>query len=374
MKCSVIKKLLFILIFWLVGANVFSANVSKETLLYNFAGQWLRYDKYYESYLPLKKKELKRSKSIHQILDYSKFKNYDLKFKATQELTLFVNNKLIYKKITPGEEEIIIPLRTLEPDESDRIIITFFHPSGELPFYSAGIVNRSAVVMQKKEERGQATQFLYRSMQNLLSGYTILFLIIVTLFVLLKQLYPKEFLRYFGLRQSEAADHLLPGPFSIPSLWMALLCGLALSQLIYMFKLDEIIFASSTSILKGTLLITVVYFVFYIGKYLYLWLIGWLFNYSKIVPLQFADYTGFLERVCMVACLVIFGIVASGFILLEVNSEILYFALILVLIFCVIKVILLFLRLIPHRNLYLFSYLCAAEILPLIIAVKILLF
>ncbi len=375
MKCSVIKKIIWALLLVMGSAKPsFSDNLEQDRIVYNFSDNWLRYDKYYESYLPLKNKELKKSKSIHQILSFEKYKNYNLKFKATKGLTLFINNKLQFKKIQAGEEEVNLALNTFSPDEKGELVVTFFHPQGALPFYSTVITNRSAIKSIREEKEGGLILFLSRNVTRSLSGYVLLFITIATLFVIFKQVYPKEYIRYFSFTLQENSDHLLPGSFSIPSLWMALINGLALALLIYMLGLNEIIFTSSYTLFKGTLLVVMCYFVFYIGKYLYLWLIAWLFNYSKIVPSQFAEYIRFFERVSLLACLIVFGFVASGFITVSIKSEILYYSLIAVLVFCVIKVIFLFLRLISHRNLYLFSYICAAEILPLIIAVKILLF
>lgn len=374
MKSSMVRKISWLLLLLTVLVPLaFGDAARKERVVYDFSGNWLRYDKYYESYLPLKSRELKSAKSIHQVLDFEKYKNYVLKFDATQGLTLFVNNKLIFKKISSGKELVSIPVSTLEPDEEGKIVVTFFQPAGMLPFSSAFIVYESLLPVVKKGEEDTMV-FLARTVRDMVSDYALLFLIMATLFVLFKQTYPKEYLRYYSFAPQENTDHLLPGAFSIPSLWMALINGLALSLLVYIPGLDEIIFDSSYSLFKGTVLITGAYFVFYIGKYLYLWLIAWVFNYSKVVSYQFAEYIRFFERVCLGACLVFFGLVASGLITLSIKSEFLYFSLIMLLLFCVLKVILLFLRLVSHRNLYLFSYLCAAEVLPLIIAVKILLF
>lgn len=374
MKSSIVKKIsgLLLVLTGLIPL-AFGDAARKESAVYDFSGNWLRYDKYYESYLPLKSQELKSAKSIHQVLDFEKYKNYMLKFEASQGLALFVNNKLIFKKINSGKEQVSIPVNTLEPDEEGKIIITFFQPEGILPFSSAFIVYESLLPVVRKGDEATMV-FLARTVRDLVSDYALLFILMLTLFVLFKQTYPREYLRYYSFTPQENTDHLLPGPFSIPSLWMALINGLTLSLLIYIPGLDEVIFDSSYSILKGTVLITGAYFVFYIGKYLYLWLIAWVFNYSKVVSPQFAEYIRFFERVCQVACLILFGLVASGLITLSIKSEILYYSLIILLVFCVLKVILLFLRLVSHRNLYLFSYLCAAEVLPLIIAVKILLF
>ena len=347
-------------------------NSKAEKVVYSFAQNWLRYDNYYEAYLPLKNSELENCKNIHQTIQVEKYRNYNLSFTATKGLSLFVNNKLVYKKIG-GEEEIVrLSVNTLESNESGEAILTFYHSEGVLPLYTASITNNFVVPNEVQKE--SQNRIVFRNLDRNFGSCFILFLLIASLFIVFKQMYPKEYLRYYSFRAQENIDHLLPGTFSISSLLMALINGLTISLLVYTLKLDEVIFNSSSSLLNGTLYILLFYTVFYFGKYFYLSGIAWLFNYSKLVAFQFSEYTRLLEIICLIAAALLFAIEASGFIKLSIKPVTLYYSLIIVLIFCVIKVIFLFFRLITHRNLYLFSYICAAEILPLIITIKILLF
>ncbi len=369
---KLIYKILFFIFLSTQSYQAVCVDALEEKTIYNFAQNWLKYDKYYEAYLPIQNKDLKNEKSLHQIINIEEYRNYKLKFKASKGLSFFINNKLIYKKITEGEEEVQIDLGKIESSDNGEVIFTFYHPAGILPLYSSVIFYKTPI-LQQVQAGENAYLLLSRNVRDYLSDYAILFIIIVTLFVLFKQLYPKEFLRYYSFYFQENSDHFLLGTFSIPSLWMALINGLSLSLLVFMLRLN-VLFLSSSSLFRGTIIITSLYFIFFIMKYLYILVIAWLFNYSKVVSPQFSEYVRLFERITLVATVIIFGILASGLLKFDVNPEILYFSLIMVFIICVIKVIFLFFRLISHRNLYLFSYICAAEILPLIIAVKILLF
>lgn len=372
MRKSTHKIIFTLLCFFGILFNSRAEELLTQKVIYDFSQNWLQYDKYYEAYLPAKARQLRNSKSIHQSISIEKYRNYDLSFKATKGLALFVNNKLIYKKIAGEQEEVQLPLNTIDPELKGEVIFTFYHPEGELPLYDAGITNKVLVQTQTVEENKNLTYT--RDISKKFQGYFILFLIIVSLFILFKQLYPKEFLRYYAIRVQENSDHLLPGTFSIPSLWMALMNGLALSLLLHLLKMNELIFNSSFSLLNGTLFIVLFYMIFFVGKYFYISTMAWVFNYSKVVTSQFSEFVRLLEIVCLITTLLLFGIEASGFFKINIKPVILYYSLIIVLIFCVVKVIFLFFRLITRRNLYLFSYICAAEILPLIITVKILLF
>ena len=91
------KILLFIFLSTLSLITTYAA-VLEEKTIYNFDQNWLKYDKYYEAYLPIQDKDLKNQKSLHQIINIEEYRNYKLKFKASKGLSFFINNKLIYKK------------------------------------------------------------------------------------------------------------------------------------------------------------------------------------------------------------------------------------------------------------------------------------
>ena len=363
----------FILLVFLTGVTIFTnAEILVQKKLYDFSQNWLRYDKYYESYLPIKNSALRNEKSIHQIISLAKYKGGELSFSATNGLSLFVNNKLLYKKVDGKEEIVLLPLTIFEPDSRGEVIITFYHSKADLPIYTASIIRK--VVKQNNTEEVNNYSILVRHGNNKLAYFFILFLFIVVVFVLFKQMYPKEFMRYYSFKFQENSDHLLPGTFGIPSILMAFINSLIIALLIYVLNLDVVLFNSSTSLFKGILYTVFFYSLFFIGKYFYLHSIAWLFNYTKIVANQFSAYFRFFEISCLLIAFIVFGVLASGVTLIDIKPEILYYSLIIVLIIGVVKVIFLFFRLISHRNLYLFSYICAAEILPLIIAIKILLF
>src|SRR6187402_413499 len=153
-----IYKIFFLTILFL---EVFSFSEAKEVegkTIYSFSQNWLRYDKYYEAYLPLKEEELRNAKSIHQSIRIEKYINYDLSFVATKGLTLFVNNKLVYKKISKEEETIQLPLKSFQYDKRGEVIITFYHSKGILPIYTAAIINKNAVRSNKTEDSSHFLQ------------------------------------------------------------------------------------------------------------------------------------------------------------------------------------------------------------------------
>jgi hypothetical protein len=361
---------------WLL-VSIFSAQAQdkEDPILYRFADNWMRYDAYYQAFLPAQEAELLSVQSVHQLLRAEQYAGYTLSFVAEEGLVLFIDKKLFYKKLSKGRDTITIPvLKILEQAAEEEVLFTFYHEKGKLPLQSTFIKNEQASLLMK-DENDKYLLFSRAGEINALQPYFILFLMIITLVIVFRQLYPKEFDRYFSFAVPEpSTEHLLGGPFSVSSLWMMVVNGLCLSLIIYLLKVNEVIFSASLPLVYGILIIMGAYGAFYLMKYIYLNLIAWVFNYSKVVNAHFGEYFRVLERLGLMLVLVVMGLASSGFVRLSVKPEVLYYSLIIILILAIAKVILLFFRLISHRNLYLFSYICATEMLPLIIAVKILLF
>ncbi len=369
---NIMLKIIFsIVVFFgiLVQSN---AAKQEKKIVYNFAQNWLRYDKYYEAYLPVKDGDLNKLKSVHQSIILANYKDFNLNFYATKGLSLFVNNKLIYKKISKEGELVKIPINSFRNKDYEEVLMTFYHSEGELPFYTTTIyvVASTATIKSDLAKNASIARILKLNVQNRF----ILFIFILFQIMLFKQVYPKAFLRFFSIGLQDKALHLVPSVFSISTIWIAGIVGFSFALLLQTVSIDGIIFHSETSFLGRTVLITSFYMLFNFGKYFYLSGIAWLFNYSKIATLQHFEFIRLLEIICLVATIILLGVEMSGFMQLTFSPITLYYSLIGVLVLCVLKVIILFFRLITYRNLYLFSYICAAEVLPLVIAVKILLF
>lgn len=368
------KAVLFFLITFRLALETCAA-APKEIEIVNFSNSWLLFDNHYEAYIPIPKNKIRNNTCIHQALSVEKIKPYLLRFTAAKGLSVFVNNKLIYKKVTDKSEVVVIPLQSVLTENGGEAILTFYHPEGKLPFNNSSIINQ--VLLSEEESKEANNQLLMvRDTNSMPDGLVILFISILVLVVLFKQFYPKEFQRYFSLQIHEHNEFIQQSSFSVPVLWMTVMVGLAFALLAYILNVDEVLLNSNkdSSIFFGAITIAFFYIAFTLSKFLYTSIIAWLFSYSKIVSAQHSEYSRLMEKIFFFTAILAYAVFVSGFIKIDISIEILYFSFILVLIICLIKVIFLFFRLISHRNLYLFSYICAAEILPLIIAVKIILF
>jgi hypothetical protein len=106
----------------------------------------------------------------------------------------------------------------------------------------------------------------------------------------------------------------------------------------------------------------------YFVKYIFLETIGWIFNLSTIVKIQYYELLKFFFKFNLFVvplCLVLRSINYIGF-----PPSYLAFFILISLLIILLRISFLIFKLTPFRNLYLFSYLCTTEILPLFIIIK----
>jgi hypothetical protein len=353
---------------------------SSDSLIYNqvrdLSDDWLVFDKYYQSYVPFIEQKHKRLLSVSSRIDVIAYNGYKLKFTAAPELSLFINQKLYFKNLTHRQEEVIIDIKKIasKDDNKGEALLTFYHPQGMLPLKEARIVNASTNITGIKEIGKNKEAVFPRIIDTSLGGYMLIFLSLVLSYILFRNAYPREFIPFFsllsGANKNIHDEYLMTNPVSVPSLWVIFMNALAIYLITELLHVD----IGGTMVGNKLLYITLVIMFLYILKYAYIFIIAWLFNYTKIVKLQYIEQIKFITKVLLVVLPLTMIISSSGYYKFNVSSEGFYLLSIFIAIIALLRIILLFFRGISFRNLYLFSYLCVAEILPLVIAVKILLY
>jgi len=364
----------FVILFFVISFSIVKGADTYEEVIYDFSNNWLVYDQNYETYIPIKNNQLVAHKVASQQLNLKKYESYFFKFESNKGLSVFVNNKLIYRNVSGKKEVVKIPINEfLNEIQTKEALITFFNKDKQLPtdVIIADVKKEKILTSQKVLE---STLPLYYRSINKTDKLMPLFLLIIFMGVFMKQIYPKEFSGFFMLHINGNNEFIQPKALNIPDLWISFINGFAITLIVYLFRFNEIIYRPEWGIAQATFFTVLFYYLFFIGKFIYLLFVGWLFNFSKQVAVQLSSFFRFIERSVLIMAIVLFGIYASGFVHLNLKPDVLYYSLIIIITLAVINVIFLFFRIITFRNLYLISYLCVAEVLPLIILVKVVLF
>jgi hypothetical protein len=376
----------FLIFFFILGlflspeADAGKKDSLDNNLVKDLNQDWLVFDPHYKAYVPyIIVKKGNRPSSISQKLDLQKFKSYNLNFIASPGLSLFINNKLYYNNSTDDEEYVKMPVQLISRDNFSEIdLLTFYNAKKIFPYNSFYIgfsqkntplivndVKNAFVKLEREKTPGE-------------NIYIILFLLILFLFAFVKNKYYRRFSEFYDftkLLPSSLGDdnnNLVLDVFSLPSVLFILINSLSWALL--MATLGGKQYNYDLSTISGLGLVIFIIIVIYFLKYFYLEIMGWIFNLKQLVKVQFFELVKVSLKINLfLVPLVIVAFYSKGRIGEISNKFFLY-----ILLFCffisLIRASSLIFKLTAFRNIYLFSYLCTTEILPLVIIIKLILF
>jgi hypothetical protein len=349
-----------------------------KNIVKNLNQDWLIFDSHYKAYVPYLGNDKKEVSSISQKLDLQKYKGYNLNFVAPAGLSLFFNNKLYYSNPSDQEQFVKLPVKSIGGgDFSRNDLLTFYNAKKLLPynsFYIGFSLQESHVITNKHKI---AFIKLARTRSSGETIYIIVFLLILLLFALVKNRYYKRFSEFYDftkLLPSSFGDdkNLVLDVFSMPSILFVLINSLSWGLLMailgrgqYDFDLTNI-----TGLVSVVVIIVMIYFL----KYFYLEIMGWIFNLRQLVKVQFFE----LVKVSLKINLFLVPLVLVSFYskgkFVEISNNVFLYILLICFLISLVRASSIIFKLTAFRNIYLFSYLCTTEILPLVIIIKLILF
>jgi hypothetical protein len=380
-----LKKAIYI--FLLSGLGGFAnASVPVDSLdkivVSDLTGDWLIYNPDYESFFPYLSDQNKGMHSISLLIDLEKYKSYNLNFSASPGLSLFIDQKLFYNNNSEESRLGKISIdKLLKLSDSEKQLITFYNSSGNLPLNCFYIGHSPLQVISFDP----ATKPLSAIPRKIVSGqniFIITFLIIFIIVAIIRNRYPKKFSEFtnFGNIIPSADNDVLWDLSSTPVLLFVLinsLCSALILFLIYdQFHLDTLNFLNIfyEKPVWGILIASGGFFMVYIMKFIYLQILAWIFNVSELVKIQFFELMKVSLKVNMFLAVLTMVFYCSQYFYLQMDFDYFFYFTIVSLIIVLLRVGYLSFKLSGFRNIYLFSYLCTTEILPLVIIVKMILF
>lgn len=379
------KSLLSIFIILLSASSIVRGEEIIDTLdntkVTELTEDWLYYDEKFNSYFPYINYEVKGN-SISQLIDLDKYKPYNLNFTAAPGLSLFINEKLFYKNNTSETKNIRLKIGEINYfQKGDKELITFYHPQGELPlnvFFIGHSVNANLPI----NLLNQSIQMVPREIASRKDVFIISFLLILVILAILRNRYPKkyhEFSHFNNIIPSMDED-VTYDLSSVPVLLFVMinsLCSALILFLIYdqfeLYTLDFLNIFYDRPVL-GVLLVSIGFFFIFIIKYIYLKIAGWIFNLSEMVKVQFFELMKVSFKINLFLAVLTIIFYCSSYFQVQLNYDYFFYFTIISLLIVLMRVGYLAFKLSGFRNIYLFSYLCTTEILPLVIIIKMILF
>ncbi|MFD2999951.1 DUF4271 domain-containing protein [Pontibacter toksunensis] len=323
--------------------------------------------------------------ALHQWLTITQAQPFNILFTAPQNLCLFLNNQLIFKADFSANYTIDLARHSkgVEPVEG-KYLLTVWHPEQQPTISSFQNQPRSTEQVSKLNERPLSVRMREYVNQN---AFILFLLIIGLVYGGLRKSFPNDFsglFRFDSFTNTNALEEgVLVKPISsLSSLLFVLAFSLTLALLIaaihtnvQQIQLFNRLFpVSESDITTKVLFYTLLIFFIILLKYLFLKIMGFIFGLEQLVQLQYWEFIrtmlflGIFLPLVMLLYLALYTSIPDTILLIS------NLAVSLVLIITIMRVFVTVNKKAPVLNLHLFSYLCATEVIPLAIMLKLIIF
>jgi len=322
--------------------------------------------------------------ALYQWVDIRSEQPFVINFTAKKDLSLFIDNQLLFTADSVATYSLDLN-ELFKPDKPGRHLLCIWHPTGQPDYTTFTNASETRVAMPSAPLKNEV-QNKVRHYPNY-NAFIIFLLLIGVLYGSLRTSYTSDFQSLFRVsnffRHSALEEGLLAKPISS---WSSILFVIAFSlsfalvivaihtniQNIVIF--NRLFAVSETDITSRILFYTFLVFSFILLKYLFLSLMGYIFDLTPLVSLQYREFIRSL--LCMGVFLPLIMVLY-----LALNTAMPQFVLFVSNVAVSIILVVTGLRIaytvnkkVLLRNLHLFSYICATEIIPLIILLKLIVF
>ncbi|MGV3588064.1 MAG: DUF4271 domain-containing protein [Adhaeribacter sp.] len=327
--------------------------------------------------------------ALYQWVNIRPDKPFRINFTAKKDLCIFLNNKLIFAADSAATYALdlaeLVVNNKLGQAQTSRYLLCLWHPT-EQPnlstFRNEGDIKISATSPQQKNTIVNQ----YRSSLNY-NAFIIFLLLIGLIYGWLRTTYTSDFRSLFSLsnflRRSALEEGFLAKPISSWSsvifiiafaLSFALIIVAIHTNIQNIVIFNRLFSVSEADITSKILFYTLLIFSFILFKYLFLSVMGYTFDLTALVSLQYREFIRTLLFFGMFLPLIMVLYLALNTTMPQTVLLISTLAVSGILIITVLRIFYTLNKKVSLRNLHLFSYICATEIIPLIILLKLIVF
>lgn len=359
-----------------------SATSQEYVEVKNLDKEWLVYDTQEQLYLPVFKDEPINSNTLHLKIDGSEYKGYFLNLKLPAKSSILTNNEIL--AYNDHQHQYYWSIDSLNEIYKSDLFLTIFNPQLKIMKEEVS-VNILNLVENNTLSDNNIFQPLVRTGDFFQEFFVIAIILILLIFILIRNLYPKTAAFYYNISKALATTtrdeqttrmNLAEGNnlmvLILHSLIVSFVFIIILSFYDIEVRLVQIGLFGETFL--SWLKIAGIVLILLIAKYLMVTFLANLFGLNLFANRHFFEFIRLSK--------IFYGIVILLMILFYLGFQftsyfIVKFILYSIIFFIVIRTLVLFnkfIRTSSFTNLYLFSYLCGTEIIPLLIGFKVLIF
>jgi hypothetical protein len=385
-KPKFLSPLLWVLLLWCGFVPPSGAQVLPIEQENSITTNWLVYKSGTNELVPYVEGANTENHALHQWLQIIPDNTFPVSFVAPKGLCLFLNNQLIFvANATEVYKLNLAPYaRNIKPKQG-KYLLTVWHPNQQ------PVVNsfKNVEVLQQGEvkQAGDST-FVVRAREYVnLNAFIIFTLLLGLLYGALKSNYPADFSSLYNINSFMRVSSLQEGFLSKPisswssilfvlvfSLSLALLIAAIHTEVMHIRLLNQFIPASASGISSKVILYTVLIFLFILLKYLFLKTMSFIFGLEEVVHLQYREFLRTILFLGIFLPVVVLFYLAFNASMPQIILIISNLAVAFMLIITIVRVFATVNTKVSVLNLHLFSYLCATEVIPLAIILKLIVF
>ena len=380
------KKILFIFLL-IISSKSFATTVGPNEqyfLVHDYHDDWQVYDDRMKSYIPYISEKHLGYPSHTVFCDIQSNRGYNILVYAQKaDNFLFINGSLRQK--IPVGKWIVLSVDSLYRAYEQPIIYITLYGSNDIDDkklmlgYKRSLNQKPIVLAESGITAKPRTPTPYRNYMVLVSMFILVF------FSYLSNSYIRAFQRYFNIKDlfntfAREQSSLINNPLNRMNVMFLILLSLIISLFYMLLQSKGIhIFGGRTILQEGDTLgvllsnyfrISLAVFVIMVMKYFFIGLVGQLFNLEKIVDLHYFKIVQ-ASSLFYSALVLVLSILFMQYLPNDFNWQVYLFTPIVA--FYFIRIFILYftiIRSIPKQSLYLISYLCIVEILPVILGIR----
>lgn len=374
--------------FFLYSTEAQAASVGPNDSYYlvqDFKTDWQVYDERYKSYVPFIRERHQNYRSVSVLFNLEENRGYNLLYYSQSDSYLFIDASL-QKKLDANTWMVLRVDSLLNSYKKSEILLTFFGNNPGIDNKTLLVGNRISVIQKKALLNEKQLTAQTRPISPYRDFFITVGLFLLVINAFLFNFHLKAFERYYNLRDvitfSKRIDLNAPinRPFEISNVLFILHLSLLLAYLYLFVASKEVSIFSVSNILEETetfigflltyLQITFIILCCLLAKYLTLVLLGSLYRLEKITNIHFFKIIQ-ASHLFFLGLTIIF--LPLYFTTPSLPQSIVQMVTITVISFFIVRLGILYFtinKLVSLKNLYLFSYLCIVELIPLIVGVR----
>jgi Domain of unknown function (DUF4271) len=353
-------------------------------IVHDYQDDWQVFDERYKAYVPYVREQHKSYNSFSLFFDIENYKGYKILYRSEKENYLFIDASL--QKQLPVSKLVVLDVDSLQKVFGKaKLFLTIYGTNSNIEDISLQIGNRISKAQKAIEMNQSLLTILPRDISPFQNFFVLSLIILVCFYAFLYNFQPKSFERFFSPRDlltiSKRDDSFVVNkPFDLGNILFVVSLSLTLGFIFMLITHEKTDLFSASNILRegetlGTLMlnfleISIIVFASLLFKYFALRVLSNLYRLDNITNIHYFKIIQASSLFFLIILVILtFSSVSSPSIVknaekyLSIPISLFFIARLGLLYFTINKMTTL-------KNLYLFSYLCIVELIPLIVGIR----